>query len=269
MTKSLQGKVALVSGAGSVDNGWGNGKATAVTFAREGARVFAVDRNFRYAKETVDIIRSEGLEASAHEADVSKSKDVAGMCQECVSTYGSIDILHNNVGIGALGDPITTTQKEWNHVLNTNITSMFLSCKHALPFMIKQGHGAIVNVSSLSATRAIRPEIAYATSKGAVNAFTINVALTYADQGIRCNGVVPGLINTPMVSQYLRSDHSNGDIEKIMRQRDKLSPTGKMGVAWDIANAATFLASDKSDYINGVLLYVDAGLHQKFTTTNT
>jgi len=264
MAGRLAGKVALVCGAGSIAEGWGNGKATAVAFAREGARVFAVDRDDAAARQTAAIIGDEGFDAVAHVADIADGAQVAAMVAACRDAFGRIDILHNNVGIAGLGDPIDTPEALWERVMRVNVTGMFLTCKHVLPVFLEQGGGAVVNVSSLSAVKAIRPEVAYATSKGAVNAFTINVAMSYADRNIRCNAILPGLIDTPMVATFLHEQHG-GDIAELVRSRDALSPTGRMGKAWDVANAAVFLASDEARYINGVLLHVDAGLQHSFT----
>lgn len=266
MAGRLEGKVALVCGAGSSGPGWGNGKATAVAFAREGARVFAVDLDPAAASETAAIITDEGHEATAYGADVADAAAVAAMVAACRARYGRIDVLHNNVGIGGLGSPVDTSEEQWDRVMRVNVTSMFLTCKHTLPVMLDQGGGAIVNVSSLSATKAIRPEVAYATSKGAVNAFTINVAMSYADRGIRCNAILPGLINTPMVMGFLRDHYGPGGLDDLIKTRDALSPTGRMGEAWDVAAAAVFLASDEARYINGMLLNVDAGMQHKVTS---
>ena len=266
MTGRLADKVALVCGAGSSGPGWGNGKATAMAFAREGAQVFAVDLNADAAEETVSLIAEAGHAATGHAANVADGDSVRAMVEACRQCYGRIDILHNNVGIGGLGDPVDTPEELWDRVMRVNVTGMFLTCKYTLPLMLEQGSGAIVNVSSLSATKAIRPEVAYATSKGAVNAFTINVAMTYADRGIRCNAIVPGLIDTPMVAGFLRDHYGPDGLADLMRTRDALSPTGKMGEAWDVAAAAVFLASDEARYVNGMLLNVDAGMQHIVST---
>ncbi|MBT3532970.1 MAG: SDR family oxidoreductase [Rhodospirillaceae bacterium] len=265
MSGRLQDKVALICGAGSIGPGWGNGKATAAAFAREGAKVFAVDLNLEAAAETVAVIKGEGHEAIAYGADVSDPDGVANMVAACQAAYGRVDILHNNVGIASLGGPLETSLEQWERVMRINITSMFLTCQAVLPLFLEQGGGAIVNVSSLSAVKAARPELAYATSKGAVNALTINIAMEFADRNIRCNALVPGLINTPMVADAMKDIYGDGGIEAMVAARDALSPTGKMGEGWDVANAAVFLASDEARYINGMLLHVDGGLQHLFT----
>ena len=264
MAERLQNKVAIVAGAGSSGPGWGNGKATAVAFAREGAKVFAVDLNPDAAAETADIIAGEGGVAAAHAADVADPDAVAGMTAACNTLFGGIDILHNNVGIGGIGGPVETPLESWERVMRINATSVFLTCKHVIPIMLERGGGSIINVSSLSATRSVRAESAYAASKGAVNAFTTNLAVEYADRNIRCNAILPGLINTPMVAAYLKETLGPDGVDGMIKARDALSPTGKMGEAWDVANAAVFLASDEAKYINGMLLNVDGGLQNKF-----
>ncbi|MGE0424731.1 MAG: SDR family NAD(P)-dependent oxidoreductase [Reyranellaceae bacterium] len=261
MGTRLKGKVALVVGAGSSGPGWGNGKATAVTFAREGARVFCVDRNLAAAEETVGIIRGEGGEAVAFAADASDSADVKGMVQACLGKWGRIDVLDNNVGISRDGGPVELEEKDWDLVFDVNVKSFFLTCKHVLPVMEAQRGGAIINVSSIASLRAPRGirYIAYNASKGAVNSFTQAVALMYADKGIRCNAILPGLMHTPMID-ILKNQYAAGDYDRMIAIRDRASPTGKMGTAWDTANAALFLASDESAYVNGHLLIVDGGI---------
>lgn len=265
MTDRLKDKVAIVCGAGSAGPGWGNGKACAVAYAREGARVLAVDLNVDAAEETAAIIAGEGHEAVAHAADISEESVVAGLVASCVDRFGRVDILHNNVGIASLGGPLDVPLAEWERVMRVNVTGMYLTCRHVLPHMLERGAGAIVNISSLSAVKAARAELAYATSKGAVNAMTVNIAMQYARQGIRCNAILPGLINTPMVAEALSAHYGEGGVEAMVAARDKLSPTGRMGEAWDVAAAAVFLASDEAKYINGMLLHVDGGLQHSFT----
>ena len=261
MGDRLKDRIAVVVGAGSSGPGWGNGKATAVTFAREGARVWCVDMNAKAAQDTVDIIKSEGGEARPHTANVSVAADVQRMVEACLSQYGRIDILHNNVGIARMGGPVELTEEDWDLVLDVNLKSFFLTCKYVLPVMAQQRRGAIVNVSSAASIRAPRgiTYVAYNASKGAVNSLTQAVALQYADQGIRCNAILPGLMHTPMID-FLKEQYSQGDYERMIAIRDRISPTGKMGTGWDTAKAALFLASDDAAYVNGHLLVVDGGL---------
>lgn len=262
----LQDKVALVTGAGSSGPGWGNGKAAAVLFAREGAKVFAVDINAEAAEETRALIEAEGGEATAHAADVSEAAQVAALVGRCRETYGRVDVLHNNVGIVAVGGPVETSEADWDRVHAVNLKSMFLTCKHVLPLMEAQGGGAIVNISSVAGIRwSGIPYIAYSSSKGAVLQFTRAVALQYAAKGIRANTILPGLMNTPMIVEPLKDAYAGGDVEKMIELRDAQCPMGHMGDAWDVARAALFLASDEARYITGAHLVVDGGLSCKFS----
>jgi NAD(P)-dependent dehydrogenase (short-subunit alcohol dehydrogenase family) len=257
--KRLENRVAIVTGAGSSGPGWGNGKATAVTFAREGAKVLAVDINLKAAEETSEIIRGEGGTVLPLRADVSKSDEVKALVERCLAEFGRVDILHNNVGINRKGGAAALSEADWDLVIDTNLKAMFLTCRAVLPVMEQQGKGAIVNVSSITALRyARRPYIAYATSKGGILAFTRTLAIEYAAKGIRANAILPGHINTPMV-HVDNAPHPDG-VEGFIRERDKWVPMGRMGTAWDVANAALFLASDESSYITGTELVVDGGL---------
>ena len=261
MGNRLKDKVAIVTGAGSVGPGWGNGKATAVLFAREGASVFAVDIDRAAVEETKGIIDQEGGECISHKADVSRSEQVSALVERCMETCGRVDILHNNVGILDIGGPVETSEESWDHVNAVNLKSMFLTCKYVLPHMERQGGGAIVNVSSIVSIRWLGvPYVSYSATKGAVNQLTQSVAMQYARKNIRVNAILPGFMNTPMVAKSLADTYSDGDIEKMIEIRDNLCPTGKMGDAWDVAYAALFLASDESKYITGAQLVVDGGL---------
>jgi len=256
----LQGKVAIVTGAGSSGPGWGNGKATAVLFAREGARVLCVDRVAAAAEETAGLIAAEGGTALAHVADVADEAQVAATVAAAAARWGRLDVLHNNVGIGWPAGLLDLSLADWNRVMTVNVTSMFLMCKHAVPALLQAGGGAIVNVSSLSGLRALRPETAYATSKAAVNALTQNVAMEFAARKLRCNAIVPGLMDTPLVRVSLGAGKSPAEVEALVAARHALSPTGRMGDGWDVAKLAVFLASDEAAYINGQCLSVDGGL---------
>jgi NAD(P)-dependent dehydrogenase (short-subunit alcohol dehydrogenase family) len=255
----LKNRVAIVTGAGSVGPGFGNGKAAAVTFAREGAKIFAVDINVDAAKETTDIIAGEGGIGVPFRADVSKADDVKALVDACVKEFGRVDILHNNVGINRKGGAASLAEADWDLVLDTNLKGMFLTCRAVLPIMERQHKGAIVNVSSITAIRyARRPYIAYATSKGGILAFTRTLAVEYAGKGIRANSILPGHINTPMV--HVDNPGHSGGVEGFIAERDKWVPMGRMGEAWDVANAALFLASDEASYITGAEIVVDGGL---------
>lgn len=266
MAGRLEGKVAMVVGAGSSGPGWGNGKAAAVLFAREGARLFCVDINLAAAEETVGIIRGEGGNAEAMQADVSRASDVAAMTARCLEVHGRIDVLENNVGILAVGGPVETSEADWDRVIDVNLKSMFLTCKHVLPVMERQGSGVIVNIASIAGIRDTGvPYVSYSASKGAVIPFTRSVALQYAKKGIRANAVLPGLMNTPMIVEPLKDAYAEGDVDEMIRKRDAQCPTGKMGDAWDVAHAALFLASDDARYITGTELIVDGGITAKFS----
>jgi NAD(P)-dependent dehydrogenase (short-subunit alcohol dehydrogenase family) len=266
MGERLKDKVAIVTGAGSVGPGWGNGKATAMLFAREGAKVFVVDVNLSAAEETKTIIDNEGGHCTVQQADVSKSEPVKDMVDQCIDRYGRIDILHNNVGIVEVGGPVEISEENWDKVIDVNVKSMFLTCKYTIPQMVRQGGGAIVNVSSIGSIRYIGyPSVSYCASKGAVNQLTQNIALQYAEKGIRANCVLPGLMNTPMIVEPLKDAYAEGDVEEMIKIRDGLCPMKKMGNAWDVAYAALFLASDEAKYITGIQLVVDGGITCKFT----
>ena len=187
MAGRLKDKVAIVVGAGSIGPGWGNGKCTAVTFAREGAKVFCVDRKRAAAEETVGLIAKEGGDAVAFEADASRNDNVAAMVEACLAKWGRIDVLDNNVGIALTGGPVDLSEDDWQQVFDVNVKSFFLTAKHVLPVMEKQGKGAIVNVSSIASIRSPRgiSYVAYNASKGAVNSLTLAIASQYADKGVR------------------------------------------------------------------------------------
>jgi NAD(P)-dependent dehydrogenase (short-subunit alcohol dehydrogenase family) len=259
----LKGKTAVVVGAGSIGPGWGNGKATAVTFAREGAQVFCVDRNGAAAEETVNIIKSEGGKATAFTADVSRASDVEAMVAACMKAYGRIDVLDNNVGIAEMGDVVEVTEAEWDRVFAVNLKSAFLAMKHVVPIMQKQGGGSIINISSIASIRHVGISyVSYGTSKAAMNMMTRTTAVQFARDHVRVNAILPGLMKTPMVehSAGLAASYAAGDVEAMWRARDAQVPMGHMGDAWDVANAALFLASDESKYITGIELVVDGGL---------
>lgn len=262
----LKGKTAIVVGAGSIGPGWGNGKATAVTFAREGAQVFCVDRNGKAAEETAGIIVKEGGKAEAFAADAAKESDIQAMVAACLKAFGRIDILDNNVGIAEVGSVVDVAEAEWDRVFAINLKSAYLAMKHVIPVMEKQGGGSIINISSIASIRHLGVSyITYATTKAAMNQMTRSTAVQYAPQNVRVNAVLPGLMKTPMVehSAGLAASYAKGDIEAMWRARDAQVPMGHMGEAWDVANAALFLASDESRYVTGIELVVDGGITLK------
>ena len=261
MTDRLKGKVAIVTGAGSIGPGWGNGKATAVLFAREGAKVLAADINFAAAEETKGIIEQEGGQCAACKTNVTKADEVRAMVDFCIERYGRIDVLHNNVGIVEVGGCVEASEESWDRVNDVNLKSMFLTCKYVLPHMEKQGGGAIVNISSVAGIRWLGvPYVSYSATKGAINQLTQSIAIQYARKNIRANSILPGFMNTPMVAHSLTGAYSDGDVEKMIQIRDNLCPMGKMGDAWDVAYAALFLASDEAKYVTATQLVVDGGL---------
>jgi len=255
----LDDRVALVFGAGSSGPGWGNGKAAATLYAREGAHVIAVDRDAQAARETASLIASEGHEASALSADVTSSAEVGGIVEEAMRRHGRIDILHNNVGITEMGDPIEATEESWERVMAVNLKSVFLTCKHVLPVMKGQRKGAIVNISSVAAITVNEyPYFSYYASKSGLNHLTRALAVRYAPFGIRANAIMPGLMDTPLIYREIAGQYPSR--EAMVSARNALVPMGFMGDAFDVARAALFLASDEARYITGVCLAVDGGL---------
>jgi len=256
----FSGRVALVLGAGSCGEGWGNGKACAVAYAREGAYVIAVDLNADAARETVDIIVSEGGKGEAHVCDVTKAEQIRDLVERIRDSHGRIDILHNNVGMAMMGSVTELSEAQWDKAMDVNLKSAFLACKYVLPLMQAQGRGVIINISSLAAIRYTGyPYDVYYASKGGLNQFTVGLALQYAKQGIRVNAVMPGYIDTPLIYKDISSQYANP--QDMVEARNARCPMGRMGSAWDIANTAVFLASDAAAYITGVCLPVDGGVH--------
>ena len=256
----LKDRTAIVVGAGQTPGETiGNGRATAILFAREGAHVLLVDRELASAQESERMIAAEVGEASAFAADVTRAEDCRAMVAACIERFGRLDILHNNVGIGE-GDagPVELAEDAWDRIVDTNLKSMFLTCKHALPVMREQRAGCIINVSSLASIAAV-PMLAYKVSKAGVNALTQQIAMGNAAHGIRVNAILPGLMNTPMaIETWARA--LGASREDVIRRRDAQVPLGaKQGTAWDVAHAALFLASDEARFITGALLPVDGG----------
>jgi NAD(P)-dependent dehydrogenase (short-subunit alcohol dehydrogenase family) len=255
MSRRLEGRVALVFGAGSAGTGWGNGKAAAVLYAR----VIAADLDRKAAEETAEIIASEGNEALPLAADVTRSAEIAAVVDETMRRFARIDILHNNVGITEMGDPTEASEESWDRVMAVNLKSVFLTCKHVLPVMKAQNKGAIVNISSLAAVSINPyPYFSYYASKSGLNHLTRALAVRYAPFGIRANAVMPGLMDTPLIYRQIAGQYA--DAEEMVKARNAMSPMGFMGDAFDVARAALFLASDDARYITGVCLPVDGGL---------
>lgn len=258
MGNRLEGKVVAVFGAGSSGEGWSNGKAAAVLYAREGARVFVIDSRAEAAAETDAVIRAEGGISVAAQADVRRSDDIARVVDDLLRQWGRIDVLHNNVGITEMGDPVSASEESWHRVMDVNITSVFLTCKYVLPHMISRKSGAIINISSTASLQInTHPYFSYYASKSGVNHLTRALAVHYAPYGIRANAVLPGVMDTPLIYQQIAGQFR--DNEEMIRARSAASPMGRMGTAWDVAHAALFLASDEAQYITGVCLPVDGG----------
>ena len=261
MPGRLQDKAAIITGAGSVGTGWGNGRAAAVLFAREGARVFAVDKNTDAMTETLELIRESGEEVYPFECDVTDSDSVAAMVRVCQNTFGRIDILVNNVGGSHPGGPVELSEEAWDAQLDFNLKSTYLTCKHTLPLMQQQRTGAIVNIASTSGIRWTgSPQVGYATAKAGIIQFSRVVAVQYAADGIRVNTVVPGQLHTPMVEARLAGQRTGGDVEELLNQRQSRIPLGFMGDGRDTAYAALFLASDEARFITGTEIIVDGGM---------
>ncbi|MDJ1159873.1 glucose 1-dehydrogenase [Chelatococcus sp. SYSU_G07232] len=268
MADRLKGKVALVVGAGSSGPGWGNGKATAVAFAREGAAVVCADVNAAAAEETAAIIHAEGGEATALRVDVTRAAEVEAAVAASLARYGRIDVLDNNVGIAEVGGVVELSEAEWDRVFAVNLKGAFLTMKHVIPVMEGQDGGSIINISSIAAVRYTGvPYASYYASKAALSHLTRTTAVEYAAKKVRVNAILPGLMKTPMVekSSGLAQTYAGGDVEEMWRARDRQVPMGHMGDAWDVAWAAVYLASDEARYVTGIELVVDGGITLKMS----
>jgi NAD(P)-dependent dehydrogenase (short-subunit alcohol dehydrogenase family) len=260
--RRLEGKSALVIGAGTADQGWGNGKACAVQFAREGAKLVCVDVNGALAEETAEIIRTEGGDAIGMVGDATDAAEMMAAVERTVTAYGRIDVLLNNVGIVVPGSVVELSEEEWDRSFDVNLKSAFLTMKFAIPHMIARGGGAIVNISSLSAIRYMgKNYVAYYSSKAAMSHMTRVTAAEFANRQVRVNAVVPGLMDTPMARASARKNWG-AEPEKmaeLWKERAARVPMGWLGDAFDIARAAAFLASDEARFITGHNLVVDGG----------
>jgi NAD(P)-dependent dehydrogenase (short-subunit alcohol dehydrogenase family) len=261
MGERLQGRIAIVTGAGCIGPGWGNGRATAVRFAEEGARIFAVDRDLESVTETVERVKAVGGEIVTHQCDVTGFASVEVMVKTCLEHFGRIDVLVNNVGGSAAGGPVEMAEAIWNAQVDSNLKSVFLTLKHVLPVMEKQKAGAVVNIASTSGLRWTgAAQVGYAATKAGVIQLSRVVAVQYADKGIRVNTVVPGQLHTPMVEARLAKQRAGGDVEALLKSRLDRIPIGFMGDGRDTANAALFLASDEARFITGTEIVVDGGM---------
>ncbi|MCD1619332.1 SDR family oxidoreductase [Salipiger manganoxidans] len=260
-TPRLQDKVAIITGAGCVGPGWGNGRAACVRFVEEGARVFAVDLRAETMEETLRLARDAGGEIEPYLCDVTDSGAVAAMVAACIARFGRVDVLVNNVGGSAKGGAVDLSEADWDRQMDFNLKSVFLTCKAVLPHMVAQGGGAIVNTSSTSGTRWTgAAQVAYAASKAAILQFSRVTAVEFAPKGVRVNTVVPGQLHTPMVETRLAGQRAGGDVEALLAQRLRRIPLGWMGDGRDTANAALFLASDEARFVTGTEIVVDGGM---------
>jgi NAD(P)-dependent dehydrogenase (short-subunit alcohol dehydrogenase family) len=260
-TPRLKDKVAIITGAGSVGPGWGNGRAMAVRFAEEGAKVFALDRDAALLTETVKLVKEAGGEIDTFIGSVTDSAQLKAAVDACVARFGRVDVLINNVGGSAAGGPVEMSEEVWDAQIDVNLKSVFLGCKHVLPLMEAQGGGAIINVASTSGLRWTgAAQVAYAATKAGVIQLSKVVAVQYAAKGIRVNTVIPGQLHTPMVETRLAKQRAGGDVQALLASRQKRIPIGFMGDGRDTANAALFLASDEARFITGTEIVVDGGM---------
>jgi NAD(P)-dependent dehydrogenase (short-subunit alcohol dehydrogenase family) len=260
----LAEKIAIVIGAGQgPGEGLGNGRATAILFARNGAKVLAVDSNLESAKETAAIIAEDGGECVAFEADVTREATLKAAVDEAVRRWGRIDILHNNVGVSLAGgdaSPLEITEEAFDRISAIiNLRGTVMACKHTLPVMRRQRSGAIVNIASIAAWSANYPTVAYKATKAAMIAYTEQIACQNAQYGIRANVILPGLMDTPMAVDTRARVWGKTRAEVAAARDARVPLRGKMGTAWDVANAAVFLASDEASFVTGVALPVDGG----------
>jgi NAD(P)-dependent dehydrogenase (short-subunit alcohol dehydrogenase family) len=258
----LDGKIAFITGAGSVGEGWGNGRAIAVLLARQGATVFATDIDIAAAEATLAIITGEGGSGAVKRCDMTDGNAVKDAVDDCLARYRRIDILVNNVGGSVPGDPVTMDEAVWDRQIDLNLKTVFLACKHVLPVMRQQGVGVIANIASVAGIRDApdRHYIAYAASKAGVIRISKSIAIANAKAGIRCNAVLPGLMNTPLVTHRLVRDIGGNDAERLIADRNARVPLGRMGDAWDVAHAVLFLVADEAKYITATEIVVDGGL---------
>ena len=257
----LAGKVAIVTGAGCVGPGWGNGRAMAYRFAQEGAKVFAVDKDLDSMSETLEKVREIGGEISLYQCDVTDSAAVQDMVQACLEKYKTIDILVNNVGAPRSGGATALSEDDWDRQIDLNLKTVFIVSKHVIPTMEAQGAGSIVNIASTSGIRWTgAPQIGYAAAKGGVIQYGRVAAVELAKKGVRVNTVVPGQMHTPLVDAVLSKVQAGGDITELLERRQKRIPLPFMGDGIDTANAALFLASDEARFVTGTELVVDGGM---------
>lgn len=261
MTKRLHGKVAIITGAGCVGPGWGNGRSMAYRFIEEGASVFAVDKNEPALEETIDKCSAIGGKIKTHICDATKSPSVERMVESCLEHFGKLDILVNNVGGSRKGGPVELSEEDWDSQIDYNLKTVFLGCKFALPHMELAGGGSIINIASTSGIRwSGSAQVAYAATKAGVIQLSRVVAVEYASKKVRVNSILPGQLHTPMVEARLAGQRTGGNVSALLEQRQARIPLGFMGDGRDTANAAVFLASEESRFITGTEIVVDGGM---------
>ena len=257
---NLNGKTAIVTGCGSEGEGWGNGRAIATLLARQGAKVIGTDLNYKAAKNTQDFILKENNKCEIHEVNMSNKKDVDSFFKNVTKQHEKINILVNNVGRSEPGDPEVMDYDVWREQFSTNLDTAFFAIKQIIPIMKKNGGGSIVNISSVAGMRYVgKPQVGYSASKAALMQMTKTTAIIHAENKIRLNCVVPGLMHTPLVER-LANKYADGKYEEFVKTRNNQVPMKKMGSSFDVANAVLFLASDEAKYITGTEIVVDGGL---------
>ena len=257
---NLDGKTAIVTGCGSEGEGWGNGRAIATLLARQGANVIGTDLNYKAAKNTQDFILKENNKCEIHEVNMSNKKDVESFFKNVIKQHEKINILVNNVGRSEPGDPEVMDYDVWREQFSTNLDTAFFAIKQIIPIMKKIGGGSIVNISSVAGMRYVgKPQVGYSASKAALMQMTKTTAIIHAENKIRLNCVVPGLMHTPLVER-LANKYADGKYDEFVKTRNNQVPMKKMGSSFDVANAVLFLASDEAKYITGTEIVVDGGL---------
>ena len=257
---NLDGKTAIVTGCGSEGEGWGNGRAIATLLARQGAKVIGTDLNYKAAKNTQDFILKENNKCEIYEVNMSNKKDVDSFFKNITKQHEKINILVNNVGRSEPGDPEVLDYDVWREQFSTNLDTAFFAIKQIIPIMKKIGGGSIVNISSVAGMRYVgKPQVGYSASKAALMQMTKTTAIIHAENKIRLNCVVPGLMHTPLVER-LANKYADGKYEEFVKTRNNQVPMKKMGSSFDVANAVLFLASDEAKYITGTEIVVDGGL---------
>lgn len=265
MSKLLDGETVAVFGGGSLRGEVNNGLAAVLAYAESGARVLVVDRDATAVSDALEAVRQRvpGAVVDGHVTDVTSDPEVEGAIEACIRAFDDLTVVHNNVGVVTMGGPLEITSEQWARTFDVNVSGIFRTAKYALPHFRARRHGVFVNVSSTASLGYAGFNYpAYSSSKAALNQLTVQLALEYAGEGIRANAIAPGLIHTPLIYSQMSSAYSS--VEDMIKERDALSPTGRMGTPADVGNLAVFLASAQASYINGVCIPVDGGLTARF-----